>query len=128
TDCVDLESTGVSLGVESVELVVDPAEIVADGAESIVVQATVNPVCAGVSPGAVRLTLSIGSPSTELRSLAFDDGLGADASAGDGVYSAILTNLFGPSVAGQSVVVQAVVVLDREEVEGIESITLRGAP
>lgn len=128
TECRELVSTAVPAGTSEITLTVFPAEIIAGGAEEVVVEATVNPVCADITPPRVSIVVRVGSPSVELRAAAVDDGMREDAVAGDGVYTATVKNLLGPAVTEQTLTVDGTVILEREEVRASATILLRGAP
>ncbi len=128
TECLDLMSTGIAVGTDEMTVSVTPNEIVLGSSEAVVVEATVTPACAGVVPASVLVLLRATNPSIELRANALDVGTGDDAIAGDGVYTGTITNLLGPVVPEQTLTVEGVVILNREEVTGSTTVELRGSP
>ncbi|MEM6731097.1 MAG: choice-of-anchor X domain-containing protein [Myxococcota bacterium] len=127
SDCGSLVETGIPSITEAVMVEVTVSSLRANGAETFTVTATPVPACDGIAPSEVRIEVRSLNPSLTLSVSARDDGTGGDATAGDGRYSASLTNPFGPGVSG-TIEVRATVLLDRDEVSGTESIGLEEEP
>ncbi|MEO1171460.1 MAG: choice-of-anchor X domain-containing protein [Myxococcota bacterium] len=127
TECEELESTGVPVRAASLSVTPAVSSLQGDGGETLTVTVTPEPACAGVSVPAVRLSLRSAAPNVEVRVAGRDDGVGADVTAGDGVFSAALPNPLGPSVAPQSLDLEAAVILDRVEVIGRATVELEAA-
>ncbi|MEM6533314.1 MAG: choice-of-anchor X domain-containing protein [Myxococcota bacterium] len=124
TECEDLVATGVAAVMASIDLATDAISLTPDGAETLAVRATPRPACDGVLVPEVRVTLRVAAPAVEIRAMARDDGAAPDAVASDGVYSTNLPNPLGPSVAAQSLELEAVVILDQVEVTDSEPVIL----
>jgi len=90
---------------------VQPSTIRRDETVEIQVVVAVTPVCFGVQVPEVNLTLSASNPVMRVRGVALDDGLGPDAVAFDGNFTAVLPNPFGPGVPSQSLTLRAQAVI-----------------
>ena len=91
-----------SVSINSVE----PSTLTAGTSDSITIQVEPVTVCPGIVATEVQLTLASTDPVMRHTQEAADDGLSGDLVAGDGVFTTVLANPFGPGIPAQELTIE----------------------
>ena len=115
-ECMELQAPYRSERMAAVEVVLSHEQWSAGQSEVVTAAVTVTASCEGISIPSVMVRFETQSPQmwTEVKGL--DDGGDPDVTAGDGVFTAALPEIFGPGVASQTIHVRAETGLDGERV------------